>query len=97
MVDGDYLTVKSNSAKDKIIIRSNFINIESNDKFIDLKYEKKGYATIIENNGGNIIIKNKSKVLSLDKQEKLIVLPHDDINHIKNIFSDNYKKYQLTS
>jgi hypothetical protein len=27
----------------------------------------------------------------------LIVLPHDDINHIKNIFSDNYKKYQLTS
>jgi Iap family predicted aminopeptidase len=32
----------------------------------------------------------------LDKQEKLIVLSNDDINHIKNIFSDNYKKYQLT-
>jgi hypothetical protein len=51
MVDGDYLTVKSNSAKDKIVIKSKFLNIESNDKFIDLKYEKKKYATIIENNG----------------------------------------------
>jgi len=97
MVDGDYLTVKSNSAKDKIVIKSKFLNIESNDKFIDLKYEKKKYATIIENNGWNVIIKNKSKVLSLDKQEKLIMLPNDEIDHIKNIFSDNYKKYQLTS
>jgi hypothetical protein len=33
----------------------------------------------------------------LDKQEKLIMLPNDEIDHIKNIFSDNYKKYQLTS
>ena len=96
MVDWDYISVKSNSAKDKIVIKSKYFNIESNDNLIDLKYEKKWNATIIENNGWNIIIKNNSKVLSLDKQEKLIVLSNDDINHIKNIFSDNYKKYQLT-
>ncbi len=97
MLDWDYLTVKSNSAKDKIVIKSKYINIESDDKLIDLKYKKKWNATIIENNWWNLIIKNKSKILSLEKQEKLIFLPNNDINHIKDIFSDNYKKYQLTA
>ena len=96
MVDWDYLTVKSNLPKDKIIIKSRYLNIESNDNLIDLKYEKKWNATIIENNGWNIIVKNNSKILSLNKKEKLIVLSNDDINHIKDIFSDNYRKYQLT-
>ena len=95
MIDWHYLTVKSNSAKDKIVIKSDYLNIQSNDQFIDLKYEKSSNITVIENNWGNIIVQKNEKVLSLDSKEKLIILPDNDIQHIKNIFSDNYKKYQL--
>ncbi len=96
MLDGNYITVKSNSAKDKLIIKSKFINIESNENLVDLKYTKEWNATIIENNWGNIIVKNNQKVLTLSNKEKAIFLENKDIQHIKNIFNDNYKKYQIS-
>ena len=96
MLDGDYLTVKSNIAKDKIVIKSKYLNIESDDKEIDLKYVKTWDATIVENNWWDLIVKNKDKILTLWKKEKLI-LSYSDKQAIKNIFNDNYKKYQLTS
>lgn len=95
MIDWHYLTVKSNLAKDKIVIKSDYLNIQSNDQFIDLKYEKSSNVTIIENNWWNIIVQKNEKVLSLDSKEKLIILADNDVQHIKDIFSDNYKKYQL--
>lgn len=96
MLDGDYLTVKSNIAKDKIVIKSKYLNIESDDKEIDLKYVKKWNATIIENNWWDVIIKNNKKIFTLWKKEKLI-FSDSDRQLIQNIFNDNYKKYQLTS
>jgi hypothetical protein len=74
MLDGDYLSVKSNSKKDKILIKSKYLAIQSDDKLVDVKYKKDGAAMIVENNGGNILVKNDDKVLTLNKQEKLIVL-----------------------
>jgi len=41
MLDGNYISVTSNSPSDKILLKSNVLNIESNDKLVDLKYEKK--------------------------------------------------------
>jgi len=97
VIDGDYLTVKSNSDKDKIVVKSKYLNIESNDKNIDIKYEEKKWVSIVENNGGSIIVKNKDKVISLEKQEKLIVLNDADKKYIENLFSDDYTKYQINN
>lgn len=98
MIDGDYLSVKSNSAKDKIVIKSKFLNIQSNDKLIDIKYTKDKKAVILENNGWNILINNNNnKFISLNKKEKLFVMNSEKVLYIKDIFSDNYKKYQLTN
>ena len=96
VIDWDYITLKSNSDKDKIVLKSKYLNIESNDKNIDIKYEEKKGVSIVENNGGSIIIKNKDKIIPLDKQEKLIVLNDDDKKYIESLFSDDYTKYQLS-
>jgi len=95
MLDGDYLSVKSNSPKDKIIIKSNYFNIESNNQIIDLKYTKKWWANIIKNNWWNVLIKKKDKIISLKNNEQLIILWKDSINYIKNIFTNKYKQYQI--
>ncbi len=95
MLDGNYLTVKSNSEKDKIIIKSSYFNIESNDKIIDLKYTKKWWASIIENNGWNIIIRKKDRIIPLKNNEQLVILWKDSLDYIKNIFTSKYKQYQI--
>ncbi len=95
MLDGNYLSVKSNSPKDKIIIKSNYFNIESNDRIIDLKYTKKWWASIIENNGWNILVKKADKIISLKNNEQLVILWKDSLNYIKNIFNSKYKQYQI--
>jgi len=95
MLDGNYLTVKSNSPKDKIIIKSNYFNIESNNEIIDLKYTKKWWANIIENNWWNVLIKKNNKIISLKNNEQLIILWKDSLNYIKNIFTNKYKQYQI--
>lgn len=94
MLDGDYITVKSNSINDNIILKSDLINIESNDKFIDLKYEKKWNAMIVENNGWNVLIKNDNSIYSLKKEEK-IILWDENIETIKDILKDDYRKYSV--
>jgi hypothetical protein len=96
MLDGDYISVKSNSAKDKIVIKSKYLNIQSDDKYIDLKYEKKWKAVIVENNGWNILVKNDKNIINLDKKEKLIVLSSKQEWYLRDLFSDSYKKYQLS-
>jgi hypothetical protein len=96
MLDGNYLSVKSNSKKDKIIIKSSYFNIESdNNELIDLKYTNKLWASIIKNNGWNILIKKNDKIVSLKTNEQLVILEKDSLNYIKDIFDNNYKQYQL--
>jgi len=95
MLDWNYLSVKSNSNKDKIIIKSNYFNIESNDNLVDLKYTKKGGASLIENNWWNILVKKKNNIVPLWNNEQLVILWKDSINYIKNIFSSKYKQYQI--
>ena len=97
MLDGNYLSVKSNSPKDKIIIKSNYFKIESNDKIIDLKYTNRWWASIIENNWWNILIKKRDKIISLKNNEQLVILWKDSLNYIKNIFVSKYKQYQIDS
>lgn len=94
MLDGNYISINSNSPSDKIILKSDFLKIESNDKFVDLKYEKRWNALIVENNGWNILVKNDKNVFSIESNEKIIMW-EDNINKIKNILNDNYKKYKI--
>ncbi len=94
MLDWNYLTVKSNSINWNIILKSDLIDIESNNKLIDLKYEKKWNAMIVENNGWNVVIKNDDSIYSLKKEEKLI-LWDDNIKTIKDILKDDYRKYSI--
>ena len=95
MLDGDYITLKSNSEQDKIVLKSKFFNVESNDKNIDIKYEDKDGVAIIANNGGEVIVKNKNNIIKLSNKEKLIVLNEKDKKYIENLLSDDYKKYQI--
>lgn len=97
MLDWDYITVKSNSSDDKIVIKSSLINVESNENIIDIKYEKKWNAMIIENNWWNITVKNKQNMLSLNKEEKIIFGDNHSIKEIENIFKDEYRKFQIDS
>ena len=94
MLDGNYISVTSNSPSDKILLKSNVLNIESNDKLVDLKYEKKWNAIIVENNGWNIFVKNDKKVFSLKKKEKLIIW-EANLNKIKDILNNDYKQYKV--
>ena len=94
MLDGNYISVTSNSPSDKILLKSNILNIESNDKLVDLKYEKQWNAIIVENNGWNIFVKNDKKVFSLGKKEKLIMW-EANLNKIKDILNNNYKQYKV--
>lgn len=94
MLDGNYISVTSNLPSDKIILKSNILNIESNDKLIDLRYQKRWNAVIVENNGWNILIKNNKKIFSLKKKEKIIIWERN-LNKIKNILNSNYKNYKV--
>lgn len=96
MLDWDYITVKSNSSQDKIILKSNLLNVESNENIIDLKYEKKWNAMIVENNWWNITVKKDNNLLSVNKEEKIIFWDNS-VKEIENIFTDQYKKYQVDS
>ena len=95
VLDGNYLTVKSNDSDNKIIIKSKYFNIESDKKLVDLVYKEKEWVNIVENNGSDILIKNDNKTLKLSKQEA-IVLSNSEKSYIENLFADNYTKYALT-
>jgi len=96
VIDGDYITIKSNSKKDKIILKSKFLNIESNDKNIDIKYKKQWWVDVVENNWWEIIVKNRNKTITLSNKEKAIILSDNDKKYIKDLF-DDYKKYQIST
>jgi len=95
VLDGNYLTLKSNNSDNKIIIKSKYFNIESDKKLVDLVYKEKEGVNIVENNGSNILIKNDKKILNLSKKEA-VLLTKNEKTYIENLLSDSYVKYTLT-
>jgi len=97
VIEWDYITVKSNSNEDKIIIKSKLLNIEQKGKNIDIKYQDKDGVKIVENNGAVVLVENKWKSINLKEKEKLILLDAKEQKYIENLLSDDYKNYQLNN